>query len=68
MQILNPLAKTPPPLKLKLVLSGSNVVSALNVSKSLYSISNLLSLNSLRCNYGVQLFDDVISVLTLICY
>ena len=65
-EIRNPLVKTPSPLKLKLVLSGSNVVSSLSVSKSLYSISNLPSLNSLRCNYDGQLSDDVIFVLTLI--
>ena len=68
MQILNPLVKTPSPLKLKVVLFGSNVVSAISVSKSFYSISNLPSLNLLRCNYGGQLSDDVIFVLTLICY
>ena len=68
MQILNPLVKIPPPFKLKLVLFGSNVVSALSVSKWLYSKRNLPSLNSLRGNYGGQLSDDVIFVLTLICY
>ena len=67
MQILNPLVKTPSPIPLKLVLSGSNV-SALSVCKSLYSIGNLPSLNSLRCNYGGQLSDDAIFVLTLISY
>ena len=47
MQISNPLVKTPSHFKLKFVLSGSNAVSTLSVSKSLYSISNLPSLNSL---------------------
>ena len=46
------------PLKLKLVLFGKNVVSALSLSSS----------NWLRCNYGGQLSDDVIFVLTQICY
>ena len=45
----------------------AGLITAL-IQVSLYSKSNLPSLQSLRCNYGGQLYDEVVFVLTLICY